>query len=158
MSSGDRILRQFQARRSGRDFGIFVMAARLLNEPDGRVREEIEANIEQSGDQALHQELAPKAALNNRLLEGFAIFCNDAGGAARSQLLQIDFDDHGYLVDFLARFKLQANIFDRTDFDALELHRRADAQAVHRVVEIEHEFSGLPKQSSRTQGNHRDHQ
>ena len=135
------------------------MAARLLNETDRRVREKIETNIEQSGDQTLHQELAPKASLDNRLLKRSLFFRDDAGGSARSQFLQIDFDDHGDLVDLRDSFSSCKRIFLTEPISTpLNFTGAPTRKPIHRIVEVEDEFSGLPKQSSRTEGNHRDHQ
>src|SRR4029450_3515019 len=149
----------FQGGGQGWDFRVIIVPSWLLDEIDRGVWKKIEGDVEQSCNQALQIGLPSEPAIDNSLLHSCGVH-RSLSGVSRSpsgQLFQVDFDDHGDLVTCRALSNLYPDILDRADLDALELDRRAYAEAVHRSVEIQYKVPSLTKQSSRTENQNRNH-
>src|SRR5215475_10294566 len=140
----------FQGGGQGWDFRVIIVSSWLLDEIDRSAWKKIDRDIEQSCNQALHIELPSEPSIDNYLLHSCGVYrsLNGGGRSPSGQLFQIDFDDHGDLVSCRALPNLYPDILDRADLDALQLDRRAYAEAVHRIVKIEHKVLCLTKQPS----------
>src|SRR4029077_20690354 len=82
----------------------------------------------------------------------------DSGAAVRNDFFFVEFDDHrnsdvcpqGAVLPVQILFEAQTNLFDLSDFDALELDRRADPQTVDIAAEINDKLVRLAEQAPRS--------
>src|SRR4029453_10477479 len=156
--TGQRAFGLLQGGGQGWDFRVIIVPSWLLDEIDRSAWKKIQGDIEQSCNQALHIELPSEPSIDNYLLHSFGVHRSLIGGgrSPSGHLFQVDFDDHGYLVSSRALSTLYPDILHRADLDALQLDRRAHAEAVHRTVKIQHKGSCLTKKPSRTENQNRD--
>src|SRR5262245_26011675 len=157
--TGQCTLGLFQGGGQGWDFRVIIVPSWRLDEIDRSAWKEIEGDIEQYRNQALQIELPSEPSIDNYLLHSCGVHrsLSGAGRSPSDQLFQVDFDDHGDLVTYRALSNQYPDILDRADLDALQLDRRAYAEAVHRTIKIEHEVPCLTKQPSRAEDQNRNH-
>ena len=125
-----------------------MVAVCFLHEIDRSLRKKIEPDVKSpvTRSSVMSCPRSPRSTITWRKV--FDVLCDSGFGSARCELIQIDLDDYRDFVDLCILSKLEANVFHRAHFDAPDLYRRADTEAVDGTIEVEHEFSSLAKKLS----------